>query len=63
MSRSRKDGLCPPSTPDEKVSALMAATVSEKKRTGNGANGRETMQIENKKENIQGKRPWRDDKE
>lgn len=52
MSRSRNDGLCAESTPNEKVSAVMAASVSEIKRTRNWANGGEEMQIGDKKENI-----------
>lgn len=52
MSRSRNDGLCAASTPNEKVSAVTAATVSEIRRTRNGANGGEEMQIEDKKENM-----------
>lgn len=52
MSRSRNDGLCATSTPNEKVSAATAATVSEIKGTRNGASGGKKMQIEDKKENI-----------
>lgn len=43
---SRDEGLCAASTLNEKVTA---ATVTEIKRTRNGANGGEEMQIEDKK--------------
>lgn len=49
---SREEGFCATSTPNEKVTAVMAATVTEIKRTRNGANGGEMMQIEDKKENM-----------
>lgn len=52
ITMSRAEGLCAASTPNEKVTAVTAATVTEIKRTRNGANGGEMMQIEDKKENM-----------
>lgn len=56
MSGGDDDGLCAAAAHDEKVSAVMAAAASEIKRTRNGANGGEEIQIEDKKENIYGER-------